>query len=136
MAYVVGILARDIDNYWSKVVPMVLRSLERINDGATQDSIYLDLIHKDKQLWVAYNEQRIIGCIITQIISCPELKKLFYYIVAGDDFNSWWHERKQIEAWGRSQGCTEVEFCGRLGWQKRLKKEGYKTIYLGMTKQL
>lgn len=43
---------------------------------------------------------------------------------------------REVEAWGRANGCTKVIFSGRPGWRKRAENDGFKLASIMMTKEL
>lgn len=135
---VTGILSKDIDNYWHLVREFIVQSLRKMSDGSKLDDIYHDLITNNKQLWIAYDrdEEKIIGCALTSIVVFPEFKKLLYYIVSGKNFELWRDYSFVIENWAKSNGCTKIEMCGRLGWRKYLESLGFKLVSIGMEKDL
>lgn len=83
------------------------------------------------QLWPSKN-----GVVITTITPFPKTKMLQVWLLGGDfqEVFSEWND--VIESWAKEQGCDTLFVNGRKGWERRLKKQGYKFASVVMTKPL
>lgn len=72
------------------------------------------------QLWPAEK-----GCIVTQIELYHNSKALRVWL-AGGELPQILDMTRDVAEWAKAQGCSFAEFSGRLGWEKPLKRLGWK----------
>jgi len=95
------------------------------------EEIENNVLHKNHQLWIAFNEDEIVATADTEVVKyCTGIKTLVGHFIGGKDLESW----KQpivdsMAAFGKAEGCTKIEFMGRRGWTKPLKQIGWKETY-------
>jgi hypothetical protein len=77
------------------------------------------------------------SAIITEIIEYPRQRTLHYFL-AGGDIAEIEAMLPNIEAWGRSHGCTSASLTGRHGWSRSFltKKDGWTPRAVVLTKDL
>lgn len=80
------------------------------------------------QIWPA---QR--GMAVTEIIQYPR-RKVLHCFLAGGDMDQILDMIESAVAWGRGQGCDGLTLSGRLGWDRVLRKHGFKPILVTMEK--
>ena len=74
--------------------------------------------------------------VITEIIEYPQRRVLNFFL-AGGHLAELEAMLPGIEAWGRTQGCTEASLSGRKGWVRSfLAHEGWHESLVVMTKEL
>jgi len=95
------------------------------------EEIENNVLHKNHQLWIAFNDNEIVATADTEVVKyCTGIKTLVGHFIGGKDLESW----KQpivdsMAAFGKAEGCTKIEFMGRRGWTKPLKQIGWKETY-------
>ena len=94
------------------------------------EEIENNVFNKEHQLWIAFNDVEIVAAADTEIIQYSKIKTLVGHFIGGKDLESW----KQpivdaMAAFGKTEGCDRIEFMGRRGWGKPLKKIGWKETY-------
>jgi len=80
------------------------------------------------QLWPASK-----SCLVTEITQYPR-KKVLHVFLAGGDLTEIKSMQDDVEAWGKSYGCTSMTMTGRKGWSKRIKDIGWKDQLVLMEK--
>jgi hypothetical protein len=78
------------------------------------------------QMWVAEDGEIIKAVGVTTITVFPRLKVCEFILLGGSGLLQWRHEKEQIMAWARRQGCQEIRGGGRKGW---LRVSGWPWIY-------
>ena len=97
----------------------------------TKFDVWQDISSGHYQFW-----PRIASATVTQIVETPLRKYLQVLWVGGhgrdlvDDF------LPQLEAWGQERGCQQMVGVGRIGWGRRLQKQGFKEVARVYAKQL
>lgn len=65
------------------------------------------------------------GCVlVTEINDAPNHRELHFWLATGTLDAVIALSNKVIE-WGREQGCTVASLCGRKGWERALRDEGW-----------
>lgn len=124
--------AHDVAVTWKHIVQMVRLALENAASLEPAHAYRRSLIDGARQLWVigAYD-----GIIITEIYATAKGLTCAIPIATGCDD----HIEPGliiVEAWARAEKCTRMEFIGRLGWQRRLKHQGWTPLTLTIEKEL
>lgn len=84
------------------------------------------------QLWPAPR-----GAIVTTVLRHPLKTELFMWL-AGGEMDQLRAMYRDIEAWGREQGCTVATLAGRRGWARDsfLRDQGYSLQWVAVSKEL
>lgn len=132
MTVLTPVLSHNVEKVWQRFEPLVAHALVKASSIEKPYQYLLALIDGKQQLWVIGDNE---GVIITEIY--PTLRGLTCAmpIAAGRDD----HIEpclEVIEAWARSEGCTRMEFVGRLGWIRRLKQHAWTPISMTIEKEL
>lgn len=115
-------------------LPQVLPHLE-VSEGwtkgrATVDDILKFLFTGQMQLWVALDEKKIYGHIITEVKQYPQCKMLVIQYCAGESNHMQFVEDKAyeiLEKFAKANSCAGIELIGRPGWSRHVAKQGFET---------
>ena len=114
----------------SGVLPYLKESEAWTRGRSTVDDILRFLVSGTMQLWVVFNpeEGKIYGHIITEIKPYPQCRMLtIQYCAMEPNHMVYVEDRMQelAEKFAKDNGCSGIEFIGRPGWGKHIKKYGY-----------
>ena len=120
-----------VDLFWGQVEVLLKPAVNYSHGRYLIEDVYNAIVEGTYILWVAYDDGRIIGSAITQIIAYPQKKMLGV---------AFWGSNEPIESYGpqllnllqqyaREAGCMGIEGYGRFGWSRMLKDYGYKKIH-------
>lgn len=119
----------------NKVFPIVRNYLDkaaRLSGGRyTIEEVYDNVRFKGHQLWIAFNDNEIVASAVTEIVAYSKIKTLVGHFIGGKDLESW--KQAIVDAmakFAKAEGCDRIEFMGRRGWSKPLKKIGWKESYI------
>lgn len=120
----------DIDIIFPFIKDYLISAAEYTNGRYTIDDIYKDLTNLNKQLWIAYEGSKIYGAVVTEIFKYPQKKVLLLHFTGGVEFDRW-HKAilDTLKLFASSELCSAIEFCGRSGWTRLFKQDGYKPIF-------
>jgi hypothetical protein len=109
--------AKHVPPHWARHRMRIRAALHR--SGGTHDlaTVFRMLNDYEAQWWA--NEEAFI---VTEIANYPR-KRVLRFALAGGDLAAVLRLHEPLLEWGRSKGCVEAEFNGRLGWHKVLPKE-------------
>jgi len=90
-----------------------------------------ELLTKDQQLWIAFDDKDIHAFWVTEVVQYPQTKILVMHFTGGNRIEEWQTiGLKQLQQFARDTGCTKIESYGRPGWEKVWKNEGYKKRFV------
>ena len=90
-----------------------------------------DLLTKQQQLWIAFNELDTYGFVVTEVIQYPKIKTLLMHFTAGKELVKWKDVMlKDLQTFGKDNDCKMIESYGRPGWAKVFKNDGYKQQFI------
>ena len=116
--------------YWDKARPLLEKVLNRIDTGHTPDDVLRKLLLTQMQLWNINDWQALA---VTQITILPQCKTLEIVYCAGDGVDDWLTPLiVEMKKFKHNMGCQYLEFHGRMGWEKRMKKLGFDKTYITM----
>ena len=89
------------------------------------------------QLWILLDkesEHKYYGVVVTEIIQRPLQRVLNIKIMTGTHREKWQHLVKEIEDFAWFNNCDSMELVARPGWEKVLKRFGYKKSHVLLEK--
>ena len=116
-----AIPVQHVYRYWDKVDNLLGKSLQHCEHDYTVSDIRKALDDREMQLWVYEVDHKVLAALVTSIISYPQRKVCVMMFMGGSRKNLWLKHEKEIEDWAVSQGCTDLELYGRIGWTRILK---------------
>lgn len=103
-----------------RCLPWIVRALDRSGNQDGLDKVLRNLATGHAQLWPAND-----GCLITELVQHVNRRGIRIWL-AGGRLDQITDMTADVAAWARAQGCTFAEFDGRLGWERPLRKRGWK----------
>lgn len=111
-----------------QVIPYLKVSEEWTRGRSNIDDILNFILSGRMQLWVVIEGQQIHGHVITEVKDYPRCKMFgVQYCAMEPHILASVEDQMQefAEAYARKTGCAGIEFVGRPGWTKSMKKYGY-----------
>lgn len=86
----------------------------------TIEAIEADVFSGASLLWIVWGPNGIIAAATTKIMQTPTRKVLRVECAAGSEMHRWLNFIKELERYGRQEGCAVCRVEGREGWSKML----------------
>lgn len=120
----------QIDAAWPDVLRCLQAYVDKFPTDETLDNLVKQICNGSLALWLVEDNGENIMAVLTRGITVDPTAKRQVQLLAvggerGDDVMPL---LKDIEAWAKAKGADEMEIIGRLGWRKRLAKQGYGTV--------
>ena len=112
------------------VLPYLKVSEDWSKGRASVDDILRFLFTGQMQLWIALDDTKIYGHIITEVKQYPQCKMLVIQYCAGESNHMQFVEEKAyeiLERFAKDNGCAGIELIGRPGWSRHVAKQGFNT---------
>jgi hypothetical protein len=137
MIQLVYIPNEKIDEAWHHVESNIADALARSNGYALASNFKEWIKEKKMQLWILWDkesEHKYYGVVVTEIIQRPLQRVLNIKIMTGTHREKWQHLVKEIEDFAWFNNCDFMELVARPGWEKVLKRFGYKKSHVLLEK--
>ena len=122
-----GITSQYVEQAWEYVEGYIADALKHGIGEYLPEDIKTACKEQRMQLWIKYEEDKVKGAFVTQILDYPRVKVLLVLLLGGNEFIKWRDEVDEVlQRFGKENNCKFVEFFGRKGWGNRLKDINYK----------
>lgn len=121
-----------IDVVWPKVLPHLLRPIDRSHGDCTVFETKKKLLSGNHLLILVSEGEKIIAAGTVEIrILDTGMKNLFINLLGGDRIDEWMDRFLEVtKAIARDYGCAELRcVSARKGWIKKLQPSGWKELY-------
>lgn len=137
MIQLVHIPKDKVDEAWHHVESNIADALARSNGYALASNFKEWIKENRMQLWILWDkdsEDKYYGVVVTEIIQRPLQRCLNIKIMTGKHREKWQHLIKDIEDFAWFNKCDSMELVARPGWEKVLKRFGYKKSHVLLEK--
>jgi hypothetical protein len=137
MIQLVYIPNEKIDEAWHHVESNIADALAISNGYALASNFKEWIKEKKMQLWILWDkesEHKYYGVVVTEIIQRPLQRVLNIKIMTGTHREKWQQLVKEIEDFAWFNNCDSMELVARPGWEKVLKRFGYKKSHVLLEK--
>ena len=84
------------------------------------------LLKQPQQLWIAFDDKKIYGAVVTEVTKYPRMTALTVHFLAGIEFETWKEPMlRLVQQFGKDNGCKLIDSYGRPGWEKVWANYGY-----------
>ena len=114
---------------WEHVKGYLAGSIQYTYGRFELEDILTAITDHDHQLWVAFDEERDYGAVVTNFMEYPRKKYVNLVFAGGVEGHRWKASMLELlQHWAYDNGCEGIESIGRPGWSKIFKHDGYKQI--------
>jgi hypothetical protein len=126
-----------LDDVWGVVAPMLDTAVAVTHGRYTTDDVRQLLLADRMSLWIAFDDEGICGCEVTQIIDYPSKRCLCSMFTAGRRLRDWRDPMMGLLLrFAREVHCTAIEGQGRAAWVKMLEPWGARQIAVLYEKEI
>jgi len=120
----------DVTYVWDDVLPLLNKALRHSEGELEPEDLIKHLDKGDLRMWVAMQDNEMIACMVTEIISYPRKKIVRVITLAGKDMDSWYDFLPMLEGYAVNNECSSLEAWTRKGMTRKLKdwKHAYDII--------
>jgi len=115
---------------WPAVADYIQNALEYTRGRYELEDVLERVKNGEFLLWIAFDGERIKGCVITDMMQYPRKKFLGCPFVTGDEFASWKQPMfEMLQRFARDNNCEGLEATARPGWSRVFKDDGYEAMW-------
>ena len=129
----------QVVDYWSVLRKYVERALEHGRES-TSFTLLQQVMNNQAQCWIIQDDDgNLLNVTITEMCDYPNYRALRIIATAGDDWDYYKEFHSALEDYALENECKTVQFWGRPGWQRYIKKltgsrgETYEMDYVVMS---
>jgi hypothetical protein len=120
-----------VDTCWQEVEPYLEKAARYTHGRYTVGDIYTSIVDYDYELWVAFDNGRIKGAVVTNFAVYPQRKLLCMAFCGGVDLKDWKDFMLALlRRYARDTGCDGIEATARRGWAKVFQNDGFKNNWV------
>jgi hypothetical protein len=123
---------------WDLTEPFISKSFGLNPYPIDPLAILADILHREKQLWVVYDEAgHLVGAFTTSITDQYGNTVGTVEHLGGVRFDEWATQMLlQLEEWAKDIGVKYLQSPGRRGWEKYTKPLGYNSDIVLFKKEI
>ena len=117
-------------NVWAEVAPILSRALKTAEGRYTIADLFEECCGGGQTLWIAFDDQkRIVGALTTRVVNYPSRKMLSGQFCGGTRMAEWQDQMLRIlDIWAKDNDCSGFVMTGRYGWERILRRYGWRPI--------
>jgi len=117
---------KDIERIWPFIEGYMKRAAKYTYGRFEAEDIKEGLLKQPQQLWIAFDDKKIYGAVVTEVIKYPRMTALTAHFLAGIQFETWKEPMlKIVQQFGKDNGCKLIDSYGRPGWERVWANYGY-----------
>jgi len=119
-----------VGHCWDDVEGYLADAAEYTHGRYEVDDILDSITDYDHTLWIAFDEERIKGAVVTNFMHYPKKKYLCMTFCGGVELDKWKDPMlKLLQHFAHDTHCDGIEATARLGWTKIFKDDGHKPLW-------
>ena len=121
-----------VDKEWPHVADLLLKAILFSGGRWDIESVREDVKAGRQHLFLVYDEDKkeTKAAWTSKFVEYPGSKALHAVFIGGSGIGEWIGEVNNfIKSWAKDNDCNFVEFTGRKGWERKLKKIGWTSEY-------
>lgn len=132
-----GVETARLDDAWSEIAPFIQMGLDYANNEMELVDVYQQIKqHRVVPIVMSYQGE-ILSVVTMEISEKPQKRVMCLMTAGGTEIDSWLDEFMDVATQlAIEQGCSSIYINGRKGWEKKLKRYGYKHQYAVLAKDL
>jgi|8_EtaG_2_1085327.scaffolds.fasta_scaffold111366_2 hypothetical protein len=119
--------ANAVTNVWDKIEELVDKVIPYTYGRMIAADVLHNLIINHYHLWIIEKEDTIKAIAITEFMKYPRKTVLLINFISGDKLSEWIEELDRVLVkFSKETGCDFLEACGRIGWERKVTRLGWK----------
>jgi hypothetical protein len=115
-----AVLSDRIASLWPEIGPLLRPAIKR--GGTHAEGDVLRAIQSGMARLYVEHDEGVIAAAVAEIVTYPLMRVVRVWLAGAKPGArvDWDEFQRQIEDWGRFEGCAEARIEGRRGWARRL----------------
>jgi len=132
-----GIYPSLLDEAWEDISPFIQMGLDYAQNELDLDDVYQGIQENRIVPVVMGYGKEILAVVTMEVVNKPQKRIMTLMTAGGTDLDDWLDEFMDVaEQLAKGQKCDAIYINGRKGWERKLKRYGYKHSYAVLTREL
>ena len=119
-----------IDQVWPRIKGYMEDAAKYTYGRYEVEDIYDAVVKHNHVLWIAFYGPDIKAAVVTNILYYPKKTCLSGVFLGGVELETWKEPMLELlQKWAFDNNCDGFELCGRIGWSKALREQGYQALW-------
>jgi hypothetical protein len=120
-----------IEQVWPSIESYLQGAADYSYGRYTVEDIKEGLITKPQSLWIAFEDKKVLGAVVTAFTYYPSMTALDMVFTGGIELQRWKTPMLDIlQRYAKDNGCKIIESYGRAGWERIFKQDGFKKRFM------
>ena len=129
--YYSAVMPEHYELVWNKISDYMEGAAKYTHGRYSAQDIKEGLYKNSWQLWIAYDDNKIYGAVITEVIKYPRLNALIMHFTGGIKLKLWKDDMLSLlRGFASANQCKTIESHGRVGWKKVFENDGFKSKFM------
>lgn len=121
---------------WPALKPFIEKAISRLPGRLSADEYLVRCSDGQMQAWTAVEDGSVIAVMISEVHQFKTQKILRLIICVGGGLKKWLGFLPEVERWAHSNGCSGIEPIARKGWERVLRRHGYRLTHVMLYKEI
>ena len=128
----ISVIGKDqVDSVWLMIKDYAQGAADYTYGRFTANDIRTGLKTKNQHLWIAHEDEKALGFVVTQISDYPQMRALIMHFTGGEDLPKWKEQMlEELQNYAYNNGCDIIESMGRKGWGRVFKEDGFEERFM------
>lgn len=141
MTKLLGVPPEFLPDTWPLVEPLIVKACSESGGRFTAADVAAKVSTGEFQLWIAQSEDEdeinpVQALGLTRLVAYPRLTACEVMATLGRDMKDWSGHINGISEWAARHGATQMHVIARPGWEKVLKREGYRKTHIFLERDI
>jgi hypothetical protein len=119
-----------VGDVWPLVKDYIDVAVYQTDGRYTLDDAFTLVAQHGYLLWIAFDEEKLKGAVITCFLTYPRKKVLHIMFLGGAEGRAWKDATLEtLQRFAKDNECDCIEASGREGWSRVLKLDGFKPLW-------
>ena len=120
-----------VDDVFDEVKEMLGKAVATLDWAYGIEDVYRGLINGDGLLWIVLIDGKITAALVTRVMQYPRTRTLLIEWTSGSRMKDWlWIAVEAFTHYAKRNGCTHIEGCGTVGWERWMRRSGLKRNHI------
>lgn len=132
----IGVQPWQLPDAFELIRPFLTEIAEATHGKVTIADLAKFIAEQKQQLWLAVDNDndQVMAAATTEIVNHARMRVLYINGATGTDVETWLPHIEEVERYAKAMGCMEVIPIARPGWERMLRKHGYKKTHVCLEK--
>lgn len=121
---------QKVEQVWPKIEDFLEGAAAYTYGRYTVEDIKASVLNYGNSLWIAFDDDKIYGSVVTNFITYPQKKFVSMSFCGGVELHLWKDSMLELlRQWAFNNQCDGVEATARIGWSVIFKNDGHKALW-------